>query len=447
MRWKKCAPVGSGRENEPDESVRWGTPAVVRELDRLADLLGSRLGMSRRDFIRSQMGLAASFMAINSVFGAFFSVDPSEAATPGAAAERIDSLADQFIFDVQVHYVNDDYPSPEGLLSLRRAARGWKPEPGKEEPVFEDIKFENFYREIFEESQTKAAVLSNAPNDDKEGWFLSNEQALATRDRVNERTGKRSLLAHALITPGQPGWMEELDRALALKPDAIKGYTLGDPGGGSKYPWRLNDEKLVYPAYEKIKNAGIKNICIHKGLLPTGYEKWMPPEKVGYANVDDVGPAARDWPDLNFVIYHSGIEKTIPDDEDVAEFNRTGRIPWVTDLAEIPDKFGVQNVYSELGAVFAATSAANPELCAGIMGALIQGMGADHVCWGTDSVWFGSPQWQIEALRRFEIPEQTRRKYGYRRMGPADGRIKEMILGKNSARLYGLDVSDYRQAI
>ena len=70
------------------------------------------------------------------------------------------------------------------------------------------------------------------------------------------------------------------------------------------------------------------------------------------------------------------------------------------------------NVYSELGAVFAAASAAHPDLFAGILGTLIRGMEPDRVCWGTDSVWCGSFQWQIEALRRFEIPEQMRKKYG-----------------------------------
>ena len=49
-------------------------------------------------------------------------------------------------------------------------------------------------------------------------------------------------------------------------------------------------------------------------------------------------------------------------------------------------------------------------------------MGADHVCWGTDAIWTGSPQWQIEALRRLEIPEDLQKKYGLAPLGPADGR-------------------------
>lgn len=64
-------------------------------------------------------------------------------------------------------------------------------------------------------------------------------------------------------------------------------------------------------------------------------------------------------------------------------------------------------------------------------------MGADHVVWGTDALWTGSPQWQIEALRRMEIPEEIQKKYGLKPMGPADGPVKTAILGQNNARLYG----------
>jgi uncharacterized protein len=445
MKWFKNPPIRPKGENDVLTFDIGGPRAVVRELNRLADYHGKKLGMNRREFIKSQMGLAASFIALNSVFGHFFTVNLAEASEPDVAREQIERYANQFIFDVQVHYVHDKFPEPEDLLSLRETAEEWNPDfDQEEEHTLDDIQFENFYQEVFQDSQTTVAVLSNAPNDDKKAWFLTNEQALASREKVNSRTGRRSLLAHAVFTPGQPGWMEELDKALELKPDAIKGYTIGDPMGESEYPWRLDDEKSVYPAFEKIQKAGIKNVCIHKGLLPEEYEKKMTPEKVSYAKVDDVGPAARDWPDLNFIIYHSAVKKMIPQTEDVNEFRETGHIKWVTDLSEIPEKYGVKNVYAELGLVFGATCVAHPELCAGIMGTLIKGMGQDHVCWGTDSIWFGSPQWQIEALRRLEIPEPLQKQHGFTPLGVADGEVKNMIFGENSARLYGLNPKDYR---
>jgi uncharacterized protein len=396
------------------------------------------MGMSRRDFLKSQMGLAASFLAMNRVFGQFFSVEDVEAAEQGAAEEKARSLSDPFIFDVQVHFVHGNYPSPEGLLLLRRAAREWDPRmEGEQTP--EDLKYENFFRETFQQSETTMAVLSNAPADEKEGWFISNEEAIKTRQRVNDRAGDRRLLAHAVFTPGQPGWMEDLEEAVALKPDAWKGYTLGDPMGESKYLWRLDDEKRVYPAFEKMDKAGIRTICIHKGLLPPGFRNELTQEQIDHATVDDVGKAAKDWPQLNFIIYHSAIQKVLPQPEDAAAFRKTGRIDWVTDLAEIPEKYGVENVYGEIGAAFAATCIAHPELAAGMMGTLIRGLGADHVCWGTDSVWFGSPQWQIEAMRRIEIPEKMQKQHGFQPLGPAGGPVKRAIFGENSARLYGVD--------
>src|SRR5690606_5539039 len=101
--------------------------------------------------------------------------------------------------------------------------------------------------------------------------------------------------------------------------------------------------------------------------------------------------------------------------------------------------YGVTNVYGDLGQIFAQSTIAEPRLCAAMMGQLIKGLGADHVVWGTDAVWTGSPQWQIEALRRLEIPEDMRKRHGFAPLGEANGRVKSMIFGENSARLYKFD--------
>lgn len=98
----------------------------------------------------------------------------------------------------------------------------------------------------------------------------------------------------------------------------------------------------------------------------------------------------------------------------------------------------MSNVYGDLGQVFATTLVAQPRVCAAIMGILVRGLGADHVCWGTDAIWTGSPQWQIEGLRRLEIPEDMRRRHGFAELGAADGAVKNAIFGGNNARLYGL---------
>ncbi len=73
------------------------------------------------------------------------------------------------------------------------------------------------------------------------------------------------------------------------------------------------------------------------------------------------------------------------------------------------------------------------------MGILIKGLGVDRVCWGTDAVWTGSPQWQIEGLRRLEIPEAMQKQHGFAPLGDANGPVKTAIFGGNNARLYGIE--------
>jgi len=148
-------------------------------------------------------------------------------------------------------------------------------------------------------------------------------------------------------------------------------------------------------------------------------------------------PAAKDWSQMNFVIYHSALRAFLElPDKAWAEFEQTGRIQWASDLAEIPQKFGVTNVYAELGTSFANSAVAHPKFCAALVGTLIKGMGVDHVMWGTDSVWYGSPQWQIEALRRLEIPEDMQKKYGFAPLGDANSGTKQLIFSGNATRFY-----------
>lgn len=167
-----------------------------------------------------------------------------------------------------------------------------------------------------------------------------------------------------------------------------------------------------------------------------------------FAGVDDVGKAAKHWPQLNFVIYRAAYRYTGDGEPAIAlaEFERTGRMEWVSDLADIPAKYGVNNVYADIGASFAACCVAEPDTAAAMLGILVKGLGADHVIWGTDSIWFGSPQWQIEAPRRLEIPEAMQKTHGFAPLGAAVGAVKTAILGQNGARLQNLDATRRRGA-
>ncbi len=431
--------VSNGEYLPPKQSVT--QKKVERRIVELADANAGRLGLNRRQFLRTSCGMAAAFVAMNEVYGGnVFQVTPAEARDPELAQARAHGLEGQFIFDVQTHFVRDDFDHKQLLGLAEFASQHWNPTL-KAEGVssLARYKFQNYVKEIFYDSDTSLALLSGAPFDDPTWWFLSNEQMAQARALINGFAGSRRLLAHALITPNQPGWMDAVDKAIAVhKPDSWKGYTIGDPLNPSKFPWRLDDEKLVYPFYEKAVKAGITTICIHKGLLPPDYEKsyagvWE------YATAQDIGKAAKDWPQMKFVMYHACLRPAFElPDQAWTEFEQTGRIRWVTDLADIPQKFGVTNVYAELGTAFANSAVSHPKFCAAMVGTLVKGMGADHVLWGTDSVWYGSPQWQIEAMRRLEIPEDMRKKYGFTALGEANSMTKQMIFANNALAMYGI---------
>jgi len=415
---------------------------VENRLLAMADDLGGRQGMDRRKFFQTAAGMAASFLAMNEVYGPLFEVSKAEAATPAMAQERADSLKDQFIMDMHTHFLRDD-TRIMNFVAMRTAVgkAGWNKALSEKEQTIEDLKFGNYVKEMFLDSDTKIALISSAPSDIEQDWFLTNEMMAEAREKVNKEAGYRRLFSHMIFTPGQPGWLDKLDAGLALKPESVKGYTIGDNThkDTSHYPWRMDDEKVAYKGYEKMVAAGIRNVCIHKGLFPPSVEKNFPNLR-GYADVADVGQAAKDWPQLNFIIYHSAYRHVGGDPaQALAEFERTGRIAWTSDLADIPAQYGVNNVYGDVGQLFATTLIAQPRVCAALMGTLIKGLGVDHVNWGTDALWIGSPQWQIEGLRRLEIPEDMQKKFGFVPLGAADGPVKTAIFGGNSARIYGIN--------
>lgn len=435
-----------------DEYLPPPQTAEQREVEARLKEMGSRLarrnGMSRRRFFATAAGMAASYQVMNQVYGELFAVHPAEAADIDLAQERARALADQTIFDAHVHFLRDD-PAPSvadpnrigGLMWQRAQATklGWNKDLVGREPTLADLKYDNFFKEIYLDSDTKVALLTNAPSDAAADWILPQDAVFAARDKVNREAGSKRLLAHYTLTPGQPGWLEDVDRAIeVLKPDGWKGYTIGDfiLAHGGRTAWRMDDEKLMYPFYEKAAKAGIKTVCVHKGLFPAFAEQRLPHLK-DFAAVGDVGKAAKDWPQLNFAVYHSGFRHLGGlTNEGMDEWEKAGRLSWLSDLAEIPAKYGVTNVYGDLGAILGWTVIGQQRLAAAMMGTLIKGLGADRVIWGTDSVWTGSPQWQIEAMRRLEIPEDMQKQHGFAPLGAADGPVKTAIFADNGLRVF-----------
>jgi len=434
--------VSNGEYNPlPQTGEQAKVESLIKEM---GDYQAKRLGMDRRSFLATSAGMATAFLAMNKVFGPVFDVSEAEAGDMVMSDYRAAQLSNQFIFDDQTHFIRDDFKQ-EGLLGLTKWAVGAKvnPDINSAPMTLSRYKMENYLKEIFLDSDTKISLLSGAPFDDPSWWLLSNDAIQNACRAVNKMAGSTRMLGHTVITPKYPNWMDEVDRGIEeLHPVSWKSYTIGDPFGPSKYAWKLDDEKLMYPFYEKAIKSGINTICVHKGLMPRDYEKafagtWE------HATVNDVGQAAKDWPGMNFVIYHSALRPWLAEDptDTLNEFMKSGYIPWSTDLARIPEKYGVNNVYGEIGSTFASTAVTNPRFCAAFIGQMVNMMGPERVVWGTDSVWYGSPQWQIEAMRRLEIPKDIMKKFGWKiPLGGPNSEVKQKIFGLNSAHLYNLDI-------
>jgi predicted TIM-barrel fold metal-dependent hydrolase len=415
--------------------------AVEHRILAEAGKLAPRLGRSRRDFLMTSGGMAASLLAMNAVFGRFFDVLDVEAADPPAFRERTGEAF--FVFDVQVHYVGAGYDpdnaetarkgavTKQALLGLRKQARRMNPQLASDRGTLADLAWENFVKEVFLDSETAIGLISTPPGPYPQDAVVPPKEMAHIRDEINRMTQSRRMLAHGLITPqlGQAD-LDFMDlQAATLKVDAWKGYTGAAPKGFDR-GWFVDDEKIAYPMLEKARKLGVRRVCLHKGL-PLG-------PVADYNHPRDVIKAARDFPDIDFLLYHAGLLG-------VSAAKPSGEVPWTTEFCQMKKKEpGLKNIYMELGSTFGQLVTTDPTACAHLLGQIIEAFGADHVLWGTDSIWYGTPQWQIEAFRRFEIPQALIERHGY---APLTRAVKAQIFGLNAARVFGVDVNAKRNEI
>jgi predicted TIM-barrel fold metal-dependent hydrolase len=205
---------------------------------------------------------------------------------------------------------------------------------------------------------------------------------------------------------------------------AWKVYTHA-PGPG----WRLDDGVASAPQVgeaflARVEEVGPRIVCVHKGFSDRSV--WSSPA--------DIGPAARAHPDISFVVYHSGyeaIDEEGPYSDAVADVGVNRLVKTLRDA-------GVgagANVYAELGSTWWRLMR-DPTQAAHVLGKLLQAVGPDRIVWGTDSLWYGSPQDQIQAFRAFEIAAELQDRHGYPALTPE---VKRKILGQNAIDLYGIE--------
>lgn len=401
-------------------------------------------GLSRRDFLRTGSGTAAALLALNQVFGPCYEVSADEVRDQQAFAERWPK--NQFIFDVQTHHVDVGRKWYEDTPAGRRTTlffRLLRPQAKSLEESLEQLNRAHYVKEIFGDSDTVMAIISGVPTREWNRNPLPPDQMAATRDYVNGLAGSQRVLSHGLLRPnlGKPE-LEEMERQVKqLRISAWKMYTGAELG---ERAWFMDDERVAYPFWERTRKLGVRNLCVHKGL-PLGVfnEKACTPL--------DLEKAARDWPELNFIVYHSAyrgsgfLARGTGDQVKDPEGDDPQEIPWISDILRILRRNPkLRNIYFELGSTFQQLSSSNPVRCLHMLGQMIQTAGADHILWGTDSIWGGSPQSQIQRLRRLRMTDELMERWKYPQL---TDEIKDGIFGLNAARLFNIDVKAQRNAI
>ena len=366
------------------------------------------LGLSRRAFLVSSAGAATALLAFNRAnagagrTGGFFEIPQVAALDIEAATESLEGR--EFIFDVQGHFV--------GRNGLGRVGLGGS---------------EAFIKDIFLDSDTDMMVLSFIPSN-RERELLTIEEADETRRIIDTLEGSHRLLIHGRVNPNQDGdvdGMDELAERWGIA--AWKTYTQWGPNGTGGF--FLHEPGPGVDLIEKARALGIKTICVHKGL-PFGRRSYQ------HSLATDIGIAAKMYPDVNFLVYHSGFisgETEGPYDP--------GRGEGVDELIRSVEDSGIgrnANVYAELGSTWRFLMR-DPDGAAHVVGKLVKHIGEKNVLYGSDCIWYGSPQDQIMALRTFQISEELQETYGY---APMTDALRARIFGLNAASVYGVDVDE-----
>ncbi len=381
-----------------------------RQANQLAQRWASdnarRRGLDRRAFMVSACGAASTLLAFNVAnaaagrTGGYFELDQLAAVDPDAAHEGL--AGREFVFDVQGHFVGQHGIGRTGLGDAKQ-----------------------FIKDIFLDSDTDMMVLSFIPSR-REKELLTIQEADEARRIIDEMEGTRRLLIHGRANPNQDGDLEGMDElAETWGVSAWKCYTQWGPDGQGFF---LHDDtglRLI----EKARKLGVKNICVHKGL-PFGRRSYE------HSLASDIGVVAKMFPDVNFLVYHSGYIAGQP--EGPYDPNRG---EGVDELIRSVEANGIPrnaNVYAELGSTW-RYAMREPNTAAHILGKLVKHIGEENVLYGSDCIWYGSPQDQIQAFRTFQISGEFQEKFGYAKMTDA---LRARIFGLNATKPYGIDAEE-----
>jgi predicted TIM-barrel fold metal-dependent hydrolase len=417
-------------EPEPVTPARRHAERVARE--QVDDAI-RRSGLSRREFLRSASALAICLAAIDGAVsmatglkpGLFYPFDPVSRLDNDAARAVIGPT--QFVFDVQGHLLEYDLdPSTRGDWFW--GSQFPQARCQEEDDPRACFATNHFLEEIFIRSDTTMTALSGLPIN-PEGSPLSNEVMEETHQLVKALSGDERVVVNALALPQTApigSVLEEMTKT--VEENHVSGWKTFTHFP-SNIHWWLDDHDPDFatvggPFLEHLVTLGTPILFVHKGLS----------DETRYGSPVDIGPAAAAHPDVSFVVYHSGFEVALREGPYTAATAHMGVNRLITSVRNAGIGPG-QNVYAELGSTWWHLLR-RPNEAAHVIGKLLLAFGEDNILWGTDSIFYGSPQGQIEAFRAFQIPEQMQLEFGY---PPLTRGAKAKILGWNAANLYDIE--------
>ena len=406
--------------------------AAARIAAEASDSATERLNVQAATYVESRRGIAAGLLAVNKANNEDFFEVPEEAAFDAAGAD--DALGgNELIIDVQTHYIAER----EACEGSRRLIRQMYPLYGPDWwgglGEGQLLNFAEYLRCVFTESETAVAVLSSPPGLSDER-MLFNEEMAATRLLLERFGAEGRLLNHAVIHAGVDGEIGQMPEVEArIGPVGWKVYTMGATSFndiGKIHGWFLDDD-IGTAFLEQVMRTNVRVVCAHKGLSG----------QVAAGSPRDFGIAAKRYPDIKFVAYHSGFEPgdgRPSDDTREGPFEESTAHVGVNRLIEsirVNDVAPGSNIYAELGTTWYCLIK-RPVEAAHVLGKLLNAVGPDNVLWGTDGIWYGPTQGAVDTFRAFQIPEWMRETYGYPELTPE---LKQKILGFNAAKVYGID--------
>jgi predicted TIM-barrel fold metal-dependent hydrolase len=400
--------------------------------DEVAEAIAIQLGLTPRQYAVDRRGTAASLRALDEAHGGgFFAV--AEEATRDLDAAAAAFAGDAPVVDVQTHLVDSRRWEGPGAQALADFLRMVDPERWPEVDPHA-IDGAAWAAAVFGTSETTVALLTSTPGPPSVN-VLTNEQIAAARDVVDRYAGSGRVLTHTIVHPNLgPSELDAMaEWRSALQPSGWKCYTLWGPptAAAPTGGWFLDDEEVGTPFLQRVRELGPRVVAAHKGLGGP-----VPDASLATASPRDIGPAAAMFPDITFVVYHSGYERDphgLEGPYDPAHPRGVDRL--IRSLADA--RVGpAANVYAELGTTW-FLMLRRPGEAAHVLGKLLLAVGPERIVWGTDSVWYGSPQPLIDAFRAFQIPASYQERFGYPPLTPE---TKRRILSTNAQELYGMAI-------